>query len=285
METAGLKNSTADPCLFHRKHEDSFLHIAIYVDDGLVVGNKDEEIEVFLGLLQEEFKITFGSLENFLGMQIKCQSNGSILLPKRHIQTRYCKTLTWLKQKNVSTPSSREESDYHKHVNGKVPYREAMSSLIYLAAATRPDIAFVVNKAARVMDRPAEKDWNNVKRIFRYLRSTGNYGLRPPGELKVFSDADFAGDKVTRRSTTGVIAIVANGAVSWTSQLQKTTALLTTEAEIIAASEGAKELVWLKRLLSELLSDCRENTRTVHRQRQCHQTNQEPGVSQTVETH
>jgi len=80
----------------------------------------------------------------------------------------------------------------------------------------------------------------------------------------VFSDADFAGDKVTRRSTTGVIAIVANDAVSWTSQLQKTTALSTTDAQIIAASEGAKELVWLKRLLSELLSDCRENTGTVH---------------------
>jgi len=44
MEKAGLKNSTADPCLFYRKYEDSFLYIAIYVDDGLVVGNKDEEI-------------------------------------------------------------------------------------------------------------------------------------------------------------------------------------------------------------------------------------------------
>ena len=80
MEKAGLKNSTADPFLFYRKHEDSFLYIAIYVDYGLIVGNKDEEIEVFLGLLQEEVKITIGSLENFLGMQIKCQSDGSIFV-------------------------------------------------------------------------------------------------------------------------------------------------------------------------------------------------------------
>jgi len=80
MEKAGLKNSIADPNLFHRTHEDSFLYIAIYVDDGLFVGNKDEEIEVFLGLLQEEFQITFGSLENFLGMRIKCQSDGTILV-------------------------------------------------------------------------------------------------------------------------------------------------------------------------------------------------------------
>jgi hypothetical protein len=88
---------------------------------------------------------------------------------------------------------------------------------MYLAAATRPDIAFAVNKTARVMDRPVEKDWNNVKRIFRYLQSTSNYGVKCIGgcdEVKVFSDADFAGDKITRRSTTGVIAIFANGAVS-----------------------------------------------------------------------
>ena len=89
MEKAGLKNSTADPFLFYHMHEDSFLYIAIYVDDVLVVGNKDEETGVFLGLLQEEFKITIGSLENFLGIQIKCQSDGSVFLAKRHIQTRY----------------------------------------------------------------------------------------------------------------------------------------------------------------------------------------------------
>jgi len=93
MEKAGLKNSTADPCLFYGTHEDSFLYIAIYVDDGLVVGNKDEEIDVFLGLLQEEFKITIGSLENFLGMQI-VKVMGQFLLAKRRIQTRYCKSST-----------------------------------------------------------------------------------------------------------------------------------------------------------------------------------------------
>jgi hypothetical protein len=74
---------------------------------------------------------------------------------------------------------------------------------MYLAAAKRPDIAFTDNKAARVMDRPAEKDWNNVKSIFRYWRSTSNYGhryTRGSGELKVFSDVDFAGDKVPPRA-------------------------------------------------------------------------------------
>ena len=71
--------------------------------------------------------------------------------------------------KSVSMPASHEESDRHKDVSGKVPYREAVGSLMYLAAATCPDIAFTANKVARAMDKPAERDWNNVKRIFRYL--------------------------------------------------------------------------------------------------------------------
>jgi hypothetical protein len=91
--------------------------------------------------------------------------------------------------KGVSMPASCEENDNHNNVSSRVPYREAVGSLMYLAAATRPDIAFAINKAARVMDRPAEKDWNKIKCIFCYLQSTSNYGLRctcGSGELKVF---------------------------------------------------------------------------------------------------
>jgi hypothetical protein len=178
MEKAGLKNSTADPCLFYGMHQDSFLHTAIYVDDGLVVGNKDEEIEVFLGLLQEEFKITIGLLENFLGMQIQCQSDGSIFVSQEAYTNKILRKFNMAEAKGVLTPASHEESDNHKDVSGKVPYREAVGSLMYLAAAICPDIAFAVNKATWVMDRPAEKDWNNVKCIFRYLRSTSNCSLR-----------------------------------------------------------------------------------------------------------
>ena len=263
MEKAGLKNSTADPFLFYHMHEDSFLYIAIYVDDVLVVGNKDEETGVFLGLLQEEFKITIGSLENFLRMQIKCQSNGSVFVSQEAYTKKILQKFNMAEAKGVSMPASCKESDDHIDVSSMVPYCEAVGSLMYLAAATRPDIAFAINKAARLLDRTAEMDWNNIIRIFRYLQSTSNYSLRytiGSDELKVLSDADFAGDKVTKRSTTGVIAIFADGAVSWTSQLQKTTALSTTGVEIIAASEAAKELFWLKRLLSELLSDFARRT-------------------------
>jgi hypothetical protein len=149
-------------------HEDSFLCIAIYVDDGLV-GNKDEEIEEFLGLLQEEFKITISSLENFLRMQIKCQNDRSVFVSQEAYTNKILQKFNMAEAKGVSTLASCEESDNHKEVSSKVPYHKAVDSLMYLAAATHPDIAFAINKAAWVMDRQAEKDWNNVKHIFRYL--------------------------------------------------------------------------------------------------------------------
>jgi hypothetical protein len=142
MEKAGLKNSTADPCLFYRIHEDSFLCVAIYVADGLVVGNKGEESEVFLGLVQEEFKITIDSFENFLGMQITCQCDGSIFVSQKVYTNKIQKNFNLAEAKGVSTPASREESDNRKDVSGKVPYLEAEGSLMYLSAATNPDVAF-----------------------------------------------------------------------------------------------------------------------------------------------
>jgi hypothetical protein len=72
VERAGLKNSTADPRLFYCTHDDNFLYVAIYADDGFVAGNRDEEIEVFLELFQEVLISQFAHLRTFL----ECSSSG-----------------------------------------------------------------------------------------------------------------------------------------------------------------------------------------------------------------
>jgi hypothetical protein len=70
--------------------------------------------------------------------------------------------------------------------------------------------------------------------------------------LGAFSNADFAGDIKMRQSKSSVVAVYAGGAIAWSSQLQWSVASSTTEAEFIAASDGAKGLLWLKHLLREL---------------------------------
>ena len=83
-----------------------------------------------------------------------------------------------------------------------------------------------------------------------------NYGLlygagNSKEMLEVFSNGDFASDVRIRQSTSGVVAVYAGSAIAWSSQLQRSMALSTTEAECITASEGAKELLWLKHLLGK----------------------------------
>jgi len=75
MEKYGLKKSTADPYLLYHTHEDNFLYIEIYVDDGLVIGNNDEDTEVFLGLLQEKLARLGSSSECKLSSDL-CEPRG-----------------------------------------------------------------------------------------------------------------------------------------------------------------------------------------------------------------
>ena len=75
---------------------------------------RTKKIEVLLGLLQQEFKITIDSFENFLGMQIKCQSDGSIFVIQKAYTNKILKKFNLAETKGMSTPASREESHNHK---------------------------------------------------------------------------------------------------------------------------------------------------------------------------
>mgnify|MGYP005986633571 FL=1 len=71
--------------------------------------------------------------------------------------------------------------------------------------------------------------------------------------LSVYRDADYAGDPVTRRSSSGILCMYAGGVVVWSSQKQRSVVLSTTEAEYVAASEATKDAIWANRLLSVLI--------------------------------
>lgn len=89
------------------------------------------------------------------------------------------------------------------------------------------------------------------------MKGTQNYGIfygsnHNNFKLFCFSDADYAGDIVGRKSTSGNCFLLGKSIVSWSSELQKCTAQSTAEAEYIAASEATKQLIWLKRVINKL---------------------------------
>lgn len=259
MINQGFVRSSADPCLFVLKNNGQKLIVAVYVDDGLVAGTNINEMESFVQKLKTEFKITVGYVDYFLGMEVTfSHDSSSIFICQSAYINRILQKFGMENSNTVTTPYEQfHTGDEDKILEDTVPYREAVGSLMYLSVATRPDIAYAVSMVSESLEMPKLSNWRAVKRIFRYLKGTVDHGLLyttgyKNGILEAFSDADYAGDVSTRRSRTGVVCKFSGGAISWMSQKQKSVALSTTEAEYVAASEGVKDIIWLKRLFSEV---------------------------------
>ena len=121
---------------------------------------------------------------------------------------------------------------------------------------TRPDIAFATSVASRFAKNPSHQHTEAVKTILRYLKSSRERGITYGGQDQIlvegYSDSDWAGDKESRKSTSGFIFMLNGGPVSWCSKRHATVALSSTEAEYIALTLAAKEATWLRLLLTEL---------------------------------
>ena len=137
----------------------------------------------------------------------------------------------------------------------RIPYASAVGSLMYAMLCTRPDICYAVGVVSRFQSNPGPEHWVGVKHILKYLRRTKYYMLVYSGgdlNLQGYTDSDFQGDKDSRKSTSGSVFTLGGGAVVWRSIEQSSIADSTMKAEYIAASEVAKEAVWLKNFLSDL---------------------------------
>ena len=129
-------------------------------------------------------------------------------------------------------------------------------SIMFSMVETRPDIAFATSLVSRFAKNPSHQHTEAVKTILKYLKGSKHRGITYGGdeELKIegYSDSDWAGDKDSRKSTSGFIFMLNGGPISWCSKRQLTVALSSTEAEYIALTLAAKEATWLRLLLTEL---------------------------------
>jgi len=137
----------------------------------------------------------------------------------------------------------------------KAQYQRLVGRLIYLSH-TRPDIAFAVSMVSQFMHCPFEEHLEATHRILRYLKSCPGKGLLfKKGSCKTveaFTDSDYAGSDVDRRSTSGYCTYVWGNLVTWRSKKQSVVARSSAEAEYRSMANGVCELLWIKRVLGEL---------------------------------
>ncbi|XP_057975241.1 uncharacterized protein LOC131162650, partial [Malania oleifera] len=244
-----------DTTLFIKSKNDDMLLVQIYVDDIIFGATNDELCNEFAKCMQSEFEMSMmGELSFFLGLQIKQANHGTFICQSKYIRD-LLKKFNMEDCKILGTPMNSsiklDKDEQGIPVDVKL-YRGMIGSLLYLTAS-RPDIMFSVCMCARFQANPKESHLKAVKRILRYLVGTIELGLWYPKhttfEIVSYTDADFAGSKVDRKSTSGTCHYLGQSLVSWFSKKQNSVALSTAEAEYIAARSCAQTLYMKQQLV------------------------------------
>ncbi|KAI3816802.1 hypothetical protein L1987_16507 [Smallanthus sonchifolius] len=258
LELNGFRITNSDTSLFVKQVENRSVVVLVYVDDLIITGDHEEEIDQLKANLCVRFKMKdIGRLKHFLGLEVKYLDDQIIL----H-QTKYASEVLFRFEMTDCKPSTtpidpnmKVRSEDGRELEDPSVYRKIVGSLIYLTL-TRPDISFAVGIMSRFMQNPKKPHLIAVRRILKYVKATVNFGLRFKREtnpkLVGYCDSDYAGDLDTRRSTTGYVFMFGSGAISWCSKRQPTVSLSTTESEYRAAAMAAQECTWLVQLLEEL---------------------------------
>jgi hypothetical protein len=260
LKNFGFKKIECDAGVFMYKEARNFVIIIVYVDDILLCGsNKPLIMKKKIEFMKKWECRDLGEAKEFLSMKIE-RIGRSIQINQRTYLSKVLKTLDLQNAKSTDTPLPQGYSPVPSTKTAspelKRKYQSIIGSLLYLMLGTRPDIAFAVTKMAQFASNPSEEHLKRLMYIGRYLVGTQDYTLTYKGHdnqgLVLYVDSDWASDPHSRKSVSGYFAQLAGGAVSWTSQSQKSIALSSTEAEYIALSSSAKQAMWLKQLLSEL---------------------------------
>jgi hypothetical protein len=148
---------------------------------------------------------------------------------------------------NLGVDEGGRSADIHQ-------YRAMIGSLLYLTASI-PDIIFFVCLCAMYQINPKESHLVALKRILRYVKGTLNlglwYGRQTEFNLIGFTDADFTGDRLDRKNTSGTCQFFGGSLVSWSSRKQTSVALSTAEAEYIVAGSCYKHILWMIQTLQD----------------------------------
>jgi hypothetical protein len=245
----GFKVGKADPTLFTKTIAKDLFVCQIYVDDIIFGSTNKSTYEEFIRIMVQKFEMSMmGELKYFLGFQIKQLQDSTFISQTKYIQD----ILNKFGMKDAKPIKSPMGTNGHldldtggKSIDQKV-YRSMIGSLLYLCAS-RLDIMLSVCMCARFQDDPKEVHLRAVKRIMRYLVYTPKFGLwYPKGstfDLIGYSDADWVGCKIDRKSTSGTCQFLGRSLVSWASKKQNSVALSTVEAEYIVAGHCWAQLL------------------------------------------
>ncbi|GKC61716.1 putative ribonuclease H-like domain-containing protein, partial [Tanacetum coccineum] len=251
---AGVSDAAAEFAMMGIYPKDIML-VQVYVDDIIFGSTNKSWCADFEALMQSRFQMSsMGELTFFLGLQVKQNKDGIFISQDKYVADML-KKFDLVNVKAAITPmetklpltKDEEAFDVDVHL-----YRSMIGSLMYLTAS-RPDIMYAVCVCSRFQVTPKTSHLNAVKRIFKYLKGKPNLGLwyprDSPLDLEAFSDSDYGGSNLDRKSTTGGCQFLGQRLISWQCKKQTIVATSTTEAEYVAAAHCCGQVLWVQNQL------------------------------------
>jgi len=279
----GFTQLKTESCVFIKRQNFIFMLLLVYVDDMIIFSSSQDSLNWFQKEFSKSFAIKTSPLKICLGFEIfKNPSLQQISISKVDYSLKIVQRFhSFIQQirfrsspldENVKlSKNDSPKSEIEREAMAQLPYRQIIGALNYLACSCRPDISFSVNYLARFMTDYGHAHWLQLLNVLAYVRDHPySYLIYKQTPQKTFSmdnqnfvmlrdhiycfvDADLAStDLDTRRSTSGYVIFFNDAPIAWKSVLQKTVSSSSTEAELKALHEAAKEVVWLSNLLVEI---------------------------------
>ena len=267
----GCEQSAVDPCLLFKRNKkgELILLIAVYVDDVLIAGKK-EDVDAFKNEFKKTYKITeLGDLKRHLGIWfewIKDESGEkAIRLHMDDMATKIVKEYEMLMGNVVkvwNTPGypslklSKPKDD--EEIVDEKNYRSMVGKIMYFVNKVCPVCLSVTRELAKYFACPTQHHWKALTRLVGYIKGTIGRGrlLKKPKEMRIiaFTDSDYANGE-DRKSVTGGVVTLGGVPTSAMSKTQAIVSLSSTEAEYIALSAVAQEVIFQSQILDELIGD------------------------------
>lgn len=233
----------------------------VYVDDLLIADVNKEEIMKTAESLEQHFELTWlGELNNYLGINIERDPEGTYYMNQAQYIQKIINRFGLQDAKSSKIPLdtgylklSRDE----KSMENNEDYQRLIGALLYVTTHTRPDITASVSILSQKIKQPTNLDWNEAKRVVRYLKGTKELKLKLSSNsngktgLEAYSDADWAEDRTDSKSHSGFLLHYNGSTIAWSCRKQSCTAWSSCEAEYIAMAETSRELLWIIKLLDD----------------------------------
>ena len=257
LTSLNFKRSKNDYCLYYIKEGIDTIYLILFVDDLLICSKNRVKLNYIKNLLSKRFKMKdLGKVKTYLGIDIDFKYDKQIITLS---QEKYIESLAnkyKIKDaKLFATPMEQNlKLEFAQSARENLKYRNLIGALLYISTGTRLDVSYSVNYLSRFQNSYDENHFKYALRILKYLYFTKDLKLTYKKNLNAdildsFVDADWAGDIVDRKSTTGYVMRMYGNVIYWKSRKQNSVTKASTFAEYVALSECVSELKVIKNTL------------------------------------